>query len=173
MELGEAISYSDKAISKWERGEAVPDAYVLLALSRLFGVSVDWILNPHEEGEAPPRAVSSHRRVHVSITLLSFFGIFAAATLAFVVMTILGDPLWQLFIYAVPAALTTLLVFNSVWGNRAANFPIIAVLLVSLVLTAYVACLPRTLWPLFLLLPPAEVIVLISRFLFKKKKKER
>ena len=41
LELGEALSYSDKAVSKWERGAAVPDAYVLLALSRLFGVSVD------------------------------------------------------------------------------------------------------------------------------------
>ena len=30
LELGEMISYSDKAISKWERGESIPDAFVLL-----------------------------------------------------------------------------------------------------------------------------------------------
>ena len=36
FELGEKINYSDKAVSRWERGEAVPDAYVLLQLAELF-----------------------------------------------------------------------------------------------------------------------------------------
>ena len=35
LELGEMISYSDKAISKWERGESIPDAFVLLKLKEL------------------------------------------------------------------------------------------------------------------------------------------
>lgn len=30
-ELGEQLNYSDKSISKWERGEAIPDAAVLQA----------------------------------------------------------------------------------------------------------------------------------------------
>ena len=48
LEVGNALNYSDKAISKWERGDAVPDAYVLLQMSRLFGVSVDYQLLSHE-----------------------------------------------------------------------------------------------------------------------------
>ena len=28
-QLGEKLSYSDKSISKWERADALPDAYVL------------------------------------------------------------------------------------------------------------------------------------------------
>ena len=44
FELGEMINYSDKAISRWERGEAVPDAYVLLQLAGIFGVTVDYLL---------------------------------------------------------------------------------------------------------------------------------
>lgn len=39
LELGEKLNYSDKAISRWERGDAVPDAGVLLQMSRLFGVT--------------------------------------------------------------------------------------------------------------------------------------
>ena len=35
LELGQALSYSDKAVSKWERGEAIPDAYVLLQMNKL------------------------------------------------------------------------------------------------------------------------------------------
>ena len=41
FELGKKLNYSDKAISKWERGEAIPDAYILKQMSELFHVSVD------------------------------------------------------------------------------------------------------------------------------------
>ena len=32
-ELGARLNYSDKTVSKWERGEAIPDAYVLTQLA--------------------------------------------------------------------------------------------------------------------------------------------
>ena len=44
VELGAKLNYSDKTVSKWERGEAIPDAYVLTRLADLFGVSVDYLL---------------------------------------------------------------------------------------------------------------------------------
>ena len=47
-ELGELLSYSDKSVSKWERAEAVPDAYVLKKMSEIFGVSVYYILNTQD-----------------------------------------------------------------------------------------------------------------------------
>ena len=40
-ELGAKRNYSDKSVSKWERGEAIPDAYVLSEMAELFGVTVD------------------------------------------------------------------------------------------------------------------------------------
>lgn len=47
-ELAEKISVSRQAVSKWERGEAYPDIENLVALSRLFGVSLDYLV----DGEA-------------------------------------------------------------------------------------------------------------------------
>ena len=43
-ELGQRLNYSDKSISKWERGEAIPDAFVLTQMAELFGVTVDYLL---------------------------------------------------------------------------------------------------------------------------------
>ena len=40
-ELGQRLNYSDKSISKWERGEAIPDAFVLTQMAALFGVTVE------------------------------------------------------------------------------------------------------------------------------------
>ena len=167
LELGEALSYSDKAVSKWERGAAVPDAYVLLALSRLFDVSVDWLLSPHEGLPPPPKPDRTRRRA--AITSLSFFSIFTAATIAFVVLAILGNPLWELFVYALPASIVDLIVFNSLWGRARRNFILVALLLPAIVLTAFVALLPIVFWQLFLLVPPAELCVLISSFLIKRR----
>lgn len=54
IELAECIGYSDKSVSKWERGEGAPDAYVLLRLARLYGISVSELMG--ETGESKETA---------------------------------------------------------------------------------------------------------------------
>ena len=50
-ELAGQIHVSRQALSKWESGGAVPDTENIIALSRLFGVTTDYLLgrtdNPH------------------------------------------------------------------------------------------------------------------------------
>ena len=48
-ELADHLNYSDKAISKWERGESTPDADSLLELAKLFNVTVDYFFHKEEE----------------------------------------------------------------------------------------------------------------------------
>lgn len=43
-ELAEAIGYSDKSVSKWERGEGLPDVLLLMALSDIYGVTVSELI---------------------------------------------------------------------------------------------------------------------------------
>ena len=50
-ELAERLNYSDKAISKWERAESIPDIYILKRLADMFGVTVDWLIK--DNGEHP------------------------------------------------------------------------------------------------------------------------
>ena len=51
-ELSEAINVSRQAISKWEMGTAVPDVSNMLALSKVFHVSVDYLVNDEMENES-------------------------------------------------------------------------------------------------------------------------
>lgn len=44
-ELAEKLSVSRQAVSRWEVGSALPDAGNLLQLSKLFGVTADYLLN--------------------------------------------------------------------------------------------------------------------------------
>ena len=45
MQLAEKLSITDKAISKWERGVAMPDTSIMLELCDILGISVNELLN--------------------------------------------------------------------------------------------------------------------------------
>ena len=52
IDLAEKLNYSDKAVSKWERGESVPDISVLKNIADLFGVTVDFLITAdHDPSE--------------------------------------------------------------------------------------------------------------------------
>ena len=46
-DVANGLQVSAQAVSKWERGDNAPDIGVLVALSRLLGVSLDWLLGGH------------------------------------------------------------------------------------------------------------------------------
>ena len=55
-QLADELGVSRQAVSKWERGEASPDTDNLIALARLYNISVDDLLfeKPSAEVTAPP-----------------------------------------------------------------------------------------------------------------------
>ena len=72
LELAEKLNYSDKAISKWERGESIPDVLVLKSIADLFGVSLDYLLETDHDQKPMPSQESPgyrHRNRKVTTTL--------------------------------------------------------------------------------------------------------
>lgn len=59
--LGEKMGVSRQAISKWESDGAVPEIDKLIAMSRLFGVSVGWLLGVESEQPAQSPALSDEQ----------------------------------------------------------------------------------------------------------------
>ena len=45
MQLAERLNVTDRAVSKWERGKAMPDSSIMLDLCRFLGISVNDLLN--------------------------------------------------------------------------------------------------------------------------------
>ena len=50
LDIANALQVSPQAVSKWERGENSPDVAILGALSKLLGVSIDWLLDADRHG---------------------------------------------------------------------------------------------------------------------------
>lgn len=125
FELSEKINYSDKSISKWERGEGIPDAMTLIRLSEVFGVTVNDLIAPQaEKAEIEPKTVDSTASrftwKHYFITLLSVGGVWLAAFLTICFFQFLAPEIaavWnsRVLCYAAPACFVVWLVLAVLW----------------------------------------------------------
>lgn len=165
-ELAEKLNYSDKAISKWERGESIPDVSVLKSIADLFGVTVDYLLQEdHEEHVAPiPESSAYKHRNRKIIMSLGVLIVWFVATFTFVVLdTAIPKTIanWLPFLYAVPITMIVWLVFNSIWFNKRRNYLIISLLmwtaLATFVLT--VAAWGVWVWKFFFLGIPGQIAI--------------
>lgn len=169
-ELGEMLSYSDKSISKWERADALPDAYVLKKIADLFDVTVDYLLNEHSPDEKivveKPRTYS-----RTVISVITVIGIWTLALFAFVITWLCSMPTPLIFAYTVPVSLIVLLVLNSVWGIGKLNMFIISGIVWGLITCVYLTFYQSNWWQLFIVGFPAQIIIILSFFIKKKRSK--
>ena len=174
-ELGEKLFYSDKAVSKWERAESMPDALVLKKLGAIFGVTVDALLNSNTAWVSPEPDPRNETETYsrLSIILCCIAAIWTLCVVEFVlVWIIVGVIQWVVFVAAVPLSLIALLVFNSVWYRGRHNLYLVFLLVLSLVVLIYLLLLKYNLWQMFLVLAPAELVVILA-FNIRKRGKTR
>lgn len=175
-ELAQKLNYSDKAVSKWERGESIPDVVVLKQIADLFGVTVDYLLEEVHPLKSTmqnmPRQLKKNRAL---ITGLACMLVFLIATVGFVILSLTTQitRLWLLYIYAIPICAVLLIVFNSVWGKKKRNFFFISLLMWGLLLSVYLTIGIYSNWLIFVMGIPGQVIIVMwsgikARLLNKK-----
>jgi transcriptional regulator with XRE-family HTH domain len=175
LELAEILNYSDKAVSKWERGESIPDVITLKAIADLFGVTLDYLVCRHDPSE---NRTGKHtaRNNHIFITLISIVGVWILGTCVFSFSSVLGVNLWPAFVVCVPVSLVVSLVFNSIWGKPKLNLLIISGLVWSLIATIFVIFFVYTeynLWVLFLIGIPTQLFLSLFFGIKKPRNKSR
>ena len=164
-ELAEKLNYSDKSVSKWERGEALPDIEVLAKMSRLFNVSLDYLVS---DEEFKPKPVSrSQKQNRAIISGIAVLTVWIIATLIFVFFLMFTDiDVWIVYIWAIPASCIVAIVFNGIWGKHWVTFLLCSLLVWSIIASFYLQFLfvfePKlNLWPLFIIGIPVQVIIIL------------
>lgn len=177
QELAEKLNYTDKAISKWERGESIPDVLVLKIMADLFGVTVDYFLEAEHPVSAEPdlreqEAVRKQQslRTRGFVTGMSILLVWLVATVLFMIFDIIPEGMdahWIIFVYAVPASMILWLVMNSIWFDPRRNYIIISLLMWTVLGSVYVTIwqfAAYNAWIVFMLgLPSQAIIVMWSR----------
>jgi transcriptional regulator with XRE-family HTH domain len=170
-ELAEKLNYTDKAVSKWERAESVPDVFTLKQLADLFGVSIDYLLQQHKQ-KASVLNKEYIRTNRILITLICVVGVFFLATVVFVVGNTWLPQLerfWLAYIWAMPVSLIITLVFNSIWGKKRFNFLIISGLSWSILGAVYLSFFAQNYWLLFFIGIPGQIIIILCSQMRKRK----
>ena len=178
-ELAEMLNYSDKAVSKWERGESVPDICTLKQISDIFGISIDTLIShPESTSEIINTADNNNgqkRKNRLLVTGISILGVWFIALFCFLLFLLISDGktvLWQNFIIAVPISAIVALVLNSVWGKNKLNMLIVSVLMWSVLASICLLFIELRLWLILILGVPGQLAILLSfRIRLPKSKK--
>ncbi len=172
--LAEKINYSDKAVSKWENGECLPDVYVLKQLADLYGVTVNDLITKRNK----PRASFSKTNSFFA-PLLSCCIVWVVALLAFFIIMVAFktyDKPWIVFIVSIPVSAIITLVFSCIYRNRCIQFISISTIIWTFILTLHLALVDLFSEIVFLYLVgiPVEVMAIIwyiYRLIIRKKRK--
>ena len=167
------LNYSDKAVSKWERGESVPDAYTLSRIADLYGVSIDALCGKKEDEIVK---IDNRKTIRMFITALSCGLAWAIAVLVFILFTLIPafefNHEWLILIYAIPVSFIVLTVFSAMWFGLAtrcisvSGIVIGAALSIHLTLGLYIA----KAWLIYVLALALEILVILWYTMFRIKK---
>ena len=163
-ELAEKLKYSDKAISKWERGEAVPDIVVLNQMAALFGINLDTLCSEHPLGKTKASFQLVKRHLHLIISLLSAGLVWLVATVLYVFGSMIWPNFsyfWMAFVYAIPCTAIVLIIFNAIWGKRLISLFLISTLVWTTVLCFYLSIPLSNSFLFFIIAVPLQVLVLL------------
>ena len=168
IELAEKLNYSDKSVSKWERGEGLPDLSVTMQLAEIFN------LTPNDLVAEKPRRRLMTTRNKIIITLLSIGIAWLVATVLFFLFEIIlpnAYNWWLLYIYAIPISAIVGIVFSCIWWKKVHIFASISTLIWSIalciMLTVSLLINQPRIWLIFLVAAVVQILAILW-FLIKK-----
>lgn len=167
-EVAKLINYSDKAVSRWETGEVVPDLETIYALSEVFEVPVSSIIEEQPESENTGEKTPAIKQKILSQIFLLFEVWFIVCTIFAYVNITKGTSMWQLFIWGIPASAFVLWFFNRKEDANVLLFIFSTVFAWSLILCIYLHLLPENPWYVFFVGLPMQGLIIV-RYIFNYK----
>ncbi len=174
--LGEKLNFSDKAVSKWERGESIPDVLTLMEMAEIFGVTVDDLLKDHNAlpdnvgkveqvmGKAVEKTLKRKANKRIIAQLCSLL-VWFIALFIFVVCASIGIPKsWIAFFFAFPINCIVLLSLRSAWRDFRSNRWLISGIVWGFLVSIYMSILVFAnvnKWLILLLGIPGQIAVIL------------
>lgn len=166
LELAEKLNYSDKAISKWERGESLPDIYVLQIIADMFGITLNDLVS-----ENTPVTVKPQQKLNKDVIITMSVGlIWLIAVINYLILKVANINIgWITFIYAIPVSAIVAIVFSKMWGYKKLLFLSVSSLYYSIPLCIGISVN----WQfntqlLFIVAAPLQILTIL--WYFRKKK---
>lgn len=163
--LAEKLNYTDKAISRWEHAETLPDIETLCRVCDIYGVKFEYLLQREQpkNKQKNPNIKNTKTASKVVITLTAISTVWLAIIVLYTLLW--HTKPWTLFIWAIPLTSFTLAVCNHVFfGKKVFRVISLSFLLWSTLLGIYIELL-RTMqdnnWMIFIIGVPMQAILIL------------
>ncbi len=174
LEVAERFNYTDKSVSKWEHGEALPDLKTLQSFADFYGVTLDYLTHDqsdsslYEKGHLSPEDIKRNKIILVVLAVLLVYSIATVICVSTYVMDNVFWHGWLAFVWAFPVSCIVLSLFNRKWGKKEWGVTLILVFIWSLLFAVYAELaidIPDSgfnLWFVLLVGIPATIAVLLA-----------
>lgn len=173
FEVAEKLNYSDKAVSKWERGESTPDIAVLKQLADLYSIELnDLLTDTTPEKPTHTFALTKFlKQKHILISLMSVFLVWLVACLIFVTLRIFFENVtraYLVFIYAIPVSFLVSFILSEIWGGTVLRATLLSLFVWTTALAIFLTATSHTNIGLLFLIPIPMQLLILTWFIFKK-----
>ena len=185
--LAEKLNYSDKAVSKWERGESIPDVLILMQLAEQFEIGVNDLLEDpnalpeettrfqHAMEQVSEKALKRKANKNIILGLSSIL-VWFVALFFYVIVSSFDIPYsWLAFFYAVPANCIVLLSLRSAWHDFRWNRGLISGIMWGFLASIHMTLLTLlafNMWKIYLLGILGELAIILWFRMFRPSHKE-
>ena len=168
IELADKFNYSDKSISKWEKGDTLPDLETLNELCKFYGVSLDYLVSDGKKGDKKQYVVSRHRYNPNAIAITAILAsiLWFIATITYVYLMIQNKiNYWMVFLWAIPVTCIFLWIANKKYfENKIFTLILSTIFAWSLIVSVFLQCyfyVGQSIWPLFIVGIPLQVTIVL------------
>ena len=178
-ELAEKLNYSDKAISRWEKGDTLPDLNVLYEICEFYGITMNDLTS--KSCVAPKiddKAKKLQRTYRLWICILAAASIMLFASLWFIFNLVAGgDVLWIAFLWAIPCACAVFMLIGRTLFNWIVHFVLGSVTLWSTITATvfhiqfFTDLKSGAVWLLFILGIPLQAMLFFFQMAWKSRVK--
>lgn len=176
-ELAQKFNYSDKSVSKWERGEGFPDIFVLKSLADFYGITID---DFYAKEHKTIKIRDHQKRKQIYLQLLSVGLVWLVTLAIFMLLKVLiGDDAvfkpWLIFIYGLVATFIVLIVWHSIFHLRFLRLFSVSLTIWSVaaaIFLSFYVMLELDLYLIFFVAIPLEVLEVLW-YLFRRKSHQK
>ena len=173
VELAEKLNYSDKAVSRWEHGDTLPDINVLYQLCDFYGIDMNTLISEETDiTDTPNVDLKNSLRFRVGIFGLALSAVWIIATIVFLYSGIIGqgEYFWMAFIWALPASCVAILLTSFGMKMRVLRLVLNSVFIWTLLTAVFLHFVLQSyiLWPVYLVGIPIQLIFVMA-FVMKKR----
>lgn len=154
------LNYSFQAVSKWEKGQSIPDLVTCSKIAEFFGVPINSLISENKVFIIPKQRIQKSIFITILSIALNWF-IFSSLFAIPIILGYNNPNAWLLFIYAIPSSAIILLVFSTLWFKKIVELIAVSFIIWGIGLGIFLSFQGNMIWLIFVICGILQIITIL------------